>query len=100
MIALGCEINGLVERSVIGCNVVVEKGAVVRDSVIMANTVVKSGATVNYSIVDENVVIHSATVGEAKETATGIAVLGRGITIGDGVTVKGGEILDKDVKGE
>ena len=100
MIALGCEINGLVERSVLSCNVVVEKGAVVRDSVIMANTVVKSGATVNYSIVDENVVIEAATVGEAKEAAQGIAVLGAGITISAGAKVKGGEILDKDYKGE
>ena len=100
MIALGCEINGLVERSVIGCNVVVEKGATVRDSVIMANTVVKAGATVNYSIVDESVVIEAATVGEAKEHAQGIAVLGRGITIGAGASVKGGDILDKNVKGQ
>ena len=100
MIALGCEINGLVEGSVIGCNVVVEKGAKVADSVIMANTVVKAGATVNYSIVDESVVIEAATVGEDKDHAQGIAVLGKGITIGAGATVKGGEILDKDVKGE
>ena len=100
MIALGGEINGLVERSVLGCNVVVEKGAVVRDSVIMANTVIKKGATVNYSIVDENVVIEAATVGEEKDVATGIAVLGNGITIGAGAKVKGGQILDKDYKGE
>ena len=100
MMSPGCEINGLVERSVIGCNVVVEKGAVVRDSVIMANTVVKSGATVNYSIVDENVVIEAATVGEEKNTAQGIAVLGSGITIRAGAKVKGGLILDKDYQGE
>ncbi|MCH5156776.1 MAG: glucose-1-phosphate adenylyltransferase [Clostridiales bacterium] len=100
LMAPGCEIDGLVERSVLSCNVVVEKGAVVRDSVIMANTVIKAGATVNYSIVDENVVIEAATVGEERSKATGIAVLGAGIKIGAGANVKGGAMLDSDVKGE
>ena len=100
MMSPGCEIDGTVERSILGCNVVVEKGAKVVDSVIMANTVVKAGATVNYSIVDEGVTIEAATVGEQKDKATGIAVLGAGIKIGAGATVKGGDILDKDVKGE
>ena len=98
MMAPGCEIDGLVERSILSCNVVVEKGAKVIDSVIMSNTVVKAGATVNYSIVDENVVIEAATVGEEKEKASGIAVLGAGIKVHAGAVVKGGEILDKDVR--
>ena len=100
MMSPGCEIDGLVERSILGCNVVVEKGAKVIDSVIMANTVVKSGATVNYSIVDENVVIEAATVGEEKEKASGIAVLGAGIKIGAGAKVPGSAMLDKDYEGE
>lgn len=101
MIALGCEIDGTVEHSVLASNVIVEKGAVVRDSVIMANTVVKSGATVNYSIIDENVVIQpNATVGEDRSVNSGIAVLGRKVEIGAGAKVKGGIILDKDYKGE
>lgn len=101
IIALGCEIDGTVEHSILASNVIVEKGAVVRDSVIMANTVVKSGATVNYSIIDENVVVDSnATVGDERAAKSGIAVLGRNVHIGQGAKVKGGVILDKDYKGE
>ncbi len=99
MIALGCEIEGTVEHSVLSSNVVVEEGAVVKDSVLMAGTVVKKGAVVSYAIVDENVVIEeNARVGD--EVGGSIAVLGRNITIGAGCKVEGGKILDKDYKGE
>ena len=101
MVALGCEIDGVVEHSVLASNVIVEKGAVVRDSVVMANTVIKKGAVVNYSIIDENVLVKAnATIGCAKSSDTAIAVLGRNITVDEGATVKGGEIVDKDYKGE
>lgn len=43
MIALGCEIEGTVENSILGSNVVVEKGAVVKDAVVLANSVIKAG---------------------------------------------------------
>ena len=101
MVALGCEIDGTVEHSVLASNVIVEKGAVIKDSVIMANTVVKRGAVVNYSIIDENVVVEEgAIIGESKESASGIAVLGRNITVASGAKVVGGKIVDKDYKGE
>ena len=101
LISLGCEIDGTVMHSVLSSNVVIEEGAEVVDSVLMAGTVVKKGAKVYYSIVDENTVIESgAVVGEEKETGAGIAVLGRNITIGAGAKVAGGQILDKDYKGE
>ena len=101
LVALGCEIEGTVQNSVLASNVIVEEGAVVRDSVIMAGTVVKAGAVVDYSIIDENVTIEKgATVGEPKAKGVGIAVLGRGITVAEGASVAGGKILDKDYKGE
>ncbi len=101
LIALGCEIEGTVENSVLAAGVVVEQGATVKDSVIMANCVIKSGATVQYSILDEHVTVESgAVVGDPREKAGGIAVLGRNITIGANCTVEGGKILDKDYKGE
>ena len=101
MVALGCEIDGRVEHSVLASNVVVEEGATVRDSVLMAGTVVKKGAVVEYSIVDENVVIsENARVGTPKSADAGIAVLGRGITVAEGAAVAGGSIIDKDYKGE
>lgn len=101
MLALGSEIYGTVENSVISSNVVIEEGAVVKDSVIMSGSVIKSGATVCYSIIDENVVVEeNAKIGEEKNEAKGIAVLGRNITIGAGVCVKGGDIIDKSLEGE
>lgn len=101
MLALGSEIYGTVENSVISSNVVIEEGAVVKDSVIMSGSVVKSGAAVNYSIIDENVVVEErAVIGERKEDAKGISVLGRNIVVGKGAVVKAGDIVDKNIEGE
>lgn len=98
MIALGCEICGTVENSVLSSNVIVEKGAIVKDSVIMSNTVIRKGAEINYSIIDEDVCVgDSAVIGESKTTAKGISVLGRGIKIGSGAKVTAGQIVDKSV---
>lgn len=97
MLALGSEIYGYVENSVLSSNVIIEEGAVVKDSVIMSGTRIKKNACVTYSIIDENVIVEEdASVGEPKG-GKGIAVLGRNITIGKGMCVKGGEILDKSV---
>ena len=99
MIALGCEVYGTVEKSILSSNVVVEEGAVVKDSVIMSGTVVKSGAVVNYAIIDEDVTVgEEAVIGEDKEIAKGIAVLGRGINVGAGASVAAGNIVDRDIK--
>ena len=99
MIALGCEVYGTVEKSILSSNVVVEEGAVVKDSVIMSGTVVKSGAVVNYAIIDEDVMVgEKAVIGEDKEIAKGIAVLGRGINVGAGASVAAGNIVDRDIK--
>ena len=98
MIALGCEIDGTVENSILGSNVIVEKGAVVKDAVVLANSVIKAGATVSYSIIDENVTIgKNAVVGVAKDPSAEIVVLGRGITVADGVTVSEGQKHESDI---
>ncbi len=101
MIALGCEIYGTVQNSILSSNVIVEDGAKVVDSVIMSGTVIKRGAQVYYSVIDENVTIESnATVGESKETAKGITVLGRNLTVSPDAKVESGKIIDKDYKGD
>ena len=101
MIALGCEINGSVENSLLSTGVVVEAGAIVKDSVIMAGSVIKRGASVNAAIVDENVVVkEGASVGEGAFSEKPITVLGRNITVAAGAKVKRGEIVDRDFKGE
>ena len=99
MIALGSEVYGMLVNSVISSNVVIEEGAVVEDSVIMSGSVIKKGAHVKYSIIDEGVVVEEdACIGEGKETAKGIAVLGRGITVGKDAKVAAGNIVDKNIK--
>ena len=98
MIALGCEIEGTVEHSVLGSNVVVEKGAQVKDAVILANSVIKAGAKVSYSIIDENVTIgENAVVGVEKNAKAEIVVLGRDIKVADGVQVLSGQKHEKDI---
>ena len=99
MVALGCEIYGEVENSVLSSNVVVEKGAVVKDSVIMSRTTVRAGAKIDYSIIDEDVVVgEDAVIGADKSEAKGIAVLGRNIEVGKGAVVSAGAIIDKNIQ--
>lgn len=99
LVALGCEVDGIVKNSVLASNVVIEEGAEVTDSVLMAGTVVKKGARVVYSIIDENVTVQEgAQVGEPKEGGKGITVLGRNITVSG--QAEGGKIIDKDYKGK
>ena len=98
MIALGCEIDGVVENSILGSNVIVEEGATVKDAVVLANSVIKAGATVSYSIIDENVMVgKNAVIGVAKDPSAEIVVLGRGITVADGVTVSEGQKHESDI---
>ena len=98
MVALGCEIDGKVENSILGSNVIVEKGAVVKDAVVLANSVIKAGATVSYSIIDENVTVgKNAVIGVEKDEHAEIVVLGRGLTVADNVTVSEGQKHEKDI---
>ena len=98
MVALGCEINGMVENCILGSNVIVEEGAIVKDSVILANSVIKESATVSYSIIDENVTVGKrAHIGVEKNPTAEIVVLGRGLTVADGATVSEGQKHEKDV---
>lgn len=105
IVATGSEICGKIVNSVIGSNCIVEKGAEIEDSVLMGNITVKSGAKIRYSIIDEDVTVcENAEIGAPKSDCagmagktSGIAVLGRGITIGKNSKVPAGEIADKDI---
>lgn len=92
----GCEIYGTVRNCVLGTGVKVMEGAAVCDSVIMSDVVIESGAQVNYSIVDSGVTVgKNATVGEVRNVAREITVIGAGIDIADGQIVKEGEMLSE-----
>ena len=53
----GCEINGIVENSILFRDVVIEEGAVVKNSIIMPNTVIKKAAYIDYVISDKGAVV-------------------------------------------
>ena len=57
LIGDGTEVYGEVHNSIIGCGVVIEKGAIVRDSIIMQNAVIKEGAVIDKAIIAEQAVI-------------------------------------------
>ena len=98
-VAGGCDIEGVVEHSVLSHSVVVEEGATVKNSIIFSETVIKSGAVVENAIIDENVTVEKgARVGKENDEHK-IAVLGREVVVGEGVTVEAGEIVDKNVRG-
>ena len=93
----GCEIEGIVENSVLSHNVIIEKGANVKNSVIFSGTVIKQGAKLENCIIDENVVIgENAKIGEFTEDKK-ITVIGRDVQISPNKVIKAGEILDKGV---
>ena len=97
----GCDVEGTVIHSVIGADVVIEKGAVVRDSVIMGHVKIGSGAKVEYAIVDEGTVVGAgATVGAARDSGAEITVVGAGLTIGEGETVPAGAMLNPTEEGK
>ena len=97
-ITAGCEILGEVRNSVLGPNVRVGKGAVVADSVIMANVTIEDGATIHYAILDENVTVgKNATVGESRDTASEVAVIGADVSVSAGSVVPAGAMICENV---
>ena len=96
IITEGCKIHGTVINSVLSHGVIVEAGAVVKDSVVMANTYIGKDASVNFSILDENITVETgAKIGESKDTAKGLAVIGNGCKIAAGTTVAAGEMISE-----
>ena len=95
IVSLGCDIEGVVENSILSSSVIVETGAVVKDSILMSGAVIKSGAAVKHSIIDENAVVgENASVGGDVSDSSEIAVIGREYKVADGASVAAGEILD------
>lgn len=93
----GCEVYGEVHSSVLGPDVLIKKGAVVRDSILMENVVIEEGAVVDRCIIDRNNIIGKcAVLGEGENIPnelkpsiynTGITVVGENSVIPDGVHI-------------
>ena len=106
MVSEGSRVFGNVDYSILFNNVTVEEGAEVKYSIVMPGTVIKKGAVVQYSIVAENAVIESgAVVGASPEDCAnrddwGVAVVGAGVTIGEGQAVAPKTQVSEDVTEE
>ena len=96
IITQGCEINGVVENSVLSSGVKVARGAYIRNSIIMQDTVIKEGASVFYSIIDgETEVGAGAQIGEMIELGKGITLVGSNLNIPAGTKIAGGEMANQ-----
>jgi len=57
LISDGCEIEGVVENSILFRGVKIEKGAVVRNSIVMQDSIISTNASLDCVITDKNVVV-------------------------------------------
>ena len=92
----GCEIDGIVDNSVLSPSVRIGVGANIKYSVLMPGVVVEAGASVEYAIVGENAVIHAgAKVGgsPAPGEEKCITTIGPDLEIPAGSTVKVGAMI-------
>ena len=92
----GCEIDGIVDNSVLSPSVHIGVGANIKYSVLMPGVVVEAGATVEYAIIGENTVIHAgAKVGgsPAPGEEKSITTIGPDLEIPAGSTVKVGAMI-------
>ncbi len=58
IVANGCFIEGTVENSVLGRNVIIRKGAEVKNSVILPGAYIGEGAKLDHVIVDKKAIVH------------------------------------------
>ncbi|MCH5189099.1 MAG: glucose-1-phosphate adenylyltransferase [Oscillospiraceae bacterium] len=106
MVSEGSRVFGEVDYSILFHDVTVEEGAKVRYSIVMPGAVIKKGADVEYSIIAENAVIEEgARVGSSPEEFSdrsewGIAVVGAGVTVGEGAQVPPKAMISEDVAKE
>ena len=96
IIGEGSEIYGEVYSSVIGCDVRIGKGSVVRDSILMNGTVIGDNCRVTKGIIAENAKIGNNVImgeGEEKDNETAPHIYNHGI-----VTVAEGTVVPENVK--
>lgn len=77
LIAGGAHIAGRVENSVLGRDVIIAKGAVVKDSVIMQSCTIGPGAQIKCAIIDRNNTIPAET--HIKGTPEHVYIKGKGL---------------------
>lgn len=95
LITVGCYIEGTVINSLLGTNVRVRKGAVVKNSVIFDNVEIKEGATVEYSLVAERAFVgaNAKVLGDSDN----ITVIAEDVKINENKTVEKGSMVEEDI---
>ncbi|MCL2461539.1 MAG: sugar phosphate nucleotidyltransferase, partial [Defluviitaleaceae bacterium] len=93
----GCQIYGKVYNSVLGPNVQVEDGAIVKDSIIMSGCLIGANTVMERCIIDENSTIGANVVMGVGENIvneekpkiynTGLSVVGENSAVPDDVTI-------------
>ena len=72
LVGEGAEIYGEIHNSVIGADVRIEKGAVIRDSIIMRHSHIGAGTTIDKAIIAENVEVGNNVVMGVGEEAPNV----------------------------
>ncbi|MBQ8370507.1 MAG: glucose-1-phosphate adenylyltransferase [Clostridia bacterium] len=97
LITEGCDIEGIVENSVLASGVKVSRGAYIKDSIIMKNVTIAEGTTINYSIIDSDTNIGAGCViGRTMSANEQITVVGSDLDIKPGTDIPGGEMVNAE----
>ena len=97
LITEGCQIEGIVENSVLASGVKVSRGAYIKDSIIMKNVTIEEGTTINYSIVDSDTTIgKDCVIGRTKSAGEQITVIGSDLNIREGCDIPAGEMVNAE----
>ncbi|MBQ8332475.1 MAG: glucose-1-phosphate adenylyltransferase, partial [Clostridia bacterium] len=97
LITEGCQIEGIVENSVLASGVKVSRGAYIKDSIIMKNVTIEEGTTINYSIVDSDTTIgKDCVIGRTKSAGEQITVIGSDLNIRAGSDIPAGEMVNAE----
>ena len=100
LISEGAEIYGEVHNSVIGADVIIEKGAIVRGSIIMRHCRIGSGCVIDKAIIAENVTVGENVIMGAGEELPNVykpAIYGFGlVTIGEKSEIPANVVIGKN----
>ena len=102
-ISEGCNIDGIIENSIIFPGVTVQKGASVSNSILMPGVTIGEGSVVAYTIIAADTIIGSnVKLGAGKETLPEgthpeISVIGQNIIIADYTVIPAGAMVGESI---
>jgi glucose-1-phosphate adenylyltransferase len=97
LITEGCQIEGIVENSVLASGVKVARGAYIKDSIIMKNVTIAENTTINYSIIDSDTnIAEGCVIGRTMSANEQITVVGSDLNIQAGTDIPGGEMVNEE----